>query len=139
MIDIKSLIPHREPFLFVDSILSIDEKKIVTYKMFSKEERFYEGHYPNNPITPGVILCEAMFQTAAALILKNFPSEKGTPVLAKIEETRFKSIVKSEELLKITAELGEKYNNFFLMSGIIQKADGTTVLKIKFSLAINES
>ncbi|MDR1367013.1 MAG: beta-hydroxyacyl-ACP dehydratase [Puniceicoccales bacterium] len=139
MINIKSLIPHREPFLFVDSILSIDEKKITAHKMFSKEEHFYEGHYPNNPITPGVILCETIFQTAAALILKNFPLEKGTPVLAKIEEARFKSIVKSEELLKITAELEEKYNKFFLMNGTIQKVDGTTVLKIKFSLAISES
>jgi 3-hydroxyacyl-[acyl-carrier-protein] dehydratase len=136
MIDIESLIPHRKPFLFVDSILSIDEKKITAHKIFSRGEYFYTGHYPNNPITPGVILCETVFQTAAALVLKNFPLEKGTPVLAKIEEARFKSIVKPEEPLVITAELEEKYNKFFLMNGAIHKSDGTIVLKIKFSLAI---
>jgi 3-hydroxyacyl-[acyl-carrier-protein] dehydratase len=137
MIDIESLIPHRKPFLFVDSILSIDEKKITAHKMFSRGEYFYIGHYPNNPITPGVILCETVFQTAAALVLKNFPLENGTPVLAKIEEARFKSIVKPEETLMITAELEEKYAKFFLMNGTIQKIDGTIVLKIKFSLAIS--
>jgi 3-hydroxyacyl-[acyl-carrier-protein] dehydratase len=137
MIAAETLIPHREPFLFVDSILSIGEKRIIAHKTFSDGEYFYRGHYPDNPITPGVILCEAVFQTAAALVLKNFSQEGGTPVLAKIVEARFKSIVKPQEALEITAELEEKYGKFFLMNGAICKIDGTAVLKVKFSLAIN--
>lgn len=136
MMDIKATIPHREPFLFVDTVESIDEKKIVTRKIFTENEYFYKGHYPSNPITPGVILCEVVFQTAAVLILKNFPLEKGTPVLAKIEEARFKSIVKPNEVLEITAELEEKYGKFFLMNGVIRKYKEILVLKTKFSLAI---
>ncbi|MDR1906772.1 MAG: beta-hydroxyacyl-ACP dehydratase [Puniceicoccales bacterium] len=137
MIDIKATIPHREPFLFVDSVKSISEGEIVTQKTFSVEEYFYKGHYPSNPITPGVILCETVFQTAAILVLMKFPEEDGTPVLAKIEEARFRSIVKPGEALEITAGLEEKYGKFFLMNGSIRKADGIVVLKVKFSLAIN--
>ncbi|MDR2371644.1 MAG: beta-hydroxyacyl-ACP dehydratase [Puniceicoccales bacterium] len=136
MIDIKATIPHREPFLFVDSIIDIGERVVIAQKTFPSTEYFYGGHYPDNPITPGVILCETVFQTAAILVLTNFPNEKGLPVLAKIEEARFRSIVKPNEVLKITAELEEKYGKFFLMNGTIHKADGVLALKIKFSLAI---
>jgi 3-hydroxyacyl-[acyl-carrier-protein] dehydratase len=137
MIDIKATVPHREPFLFVDSVIAIGDGIIVARKTFSATEYFYEGHYPGNPITPGVILCETVFQTAAILILTKFPEERGTPVLAKIEEARFKSIVKSGEILEITAKLEEKYGKFFLMNGTIHKTNGTLILKVKFSLAIN--
>ncbi|MDR1590794.1 MAG: beta-hydroxyacyl-ACP dehydratase [Puniceicoccales bacterium] len=137
MIDIKTTIPHREPFLFVDSVIDIGERTIVAGKTFSPTEYFYGGHYPSNPITPGVILCETVFQTAAILVLKNFPEAAGVPVLAKIEEARFRSIVKPGEALKITAELEEKYGKFFLMNGSIHRTDGTSVLRIKFSLAVN--
>ncbi|MDR0740504.1 MAG: beta-hydroxyacyl-ACP dehydratase [Puniceicoccales bacterium] len=136
MIDIKATIPHREPFLFVDSIIDIGERAVIAQKTFPSTEYFYGGHYPDNPITPGVILCETVFQTAAILVLTNFPNEKGLPVLAKIEEARFRSIVKPNEVLKINAELEEKYGKFFLMNGTIHKADGVLALKIKFSLAI---
>jgi 3-hydroxyacyl-[acyl-carrier-protein] dehydratase len=136
MIDIKATIPHREPFLFVDSVIDIGKQTIIAQKTFLSTEYFYGGHYPGNPITPGVILCETVFQTAAILILTNFPNEEGVPVLAKIEETRFRSIVRPNETLKITVELEEKYGKFFLMNGSIHKADGVLALKIKFSLAI---
>jgi 3-hydroxyacyl-[acyl-carrier-protein] dehydratase len=136
MIDIKATIPHREPFLFVDSVIDIGKQIVVARKIFPPTEYFYGGHYPGNPITPGAILCETVFQTAAILILTNFPEAKGIPVLAKIEEARFRSIVKPDETLEITVELEEKYGKFFLMNGTIRKTDGVLVLKIKFSLAI---
>jgi 3-hydroxyacyl-[acyl-carrier-protein] dehydratase len=137
MIDIRATIPHRKPFLFVDSIVDIEERTVVARKIFPPTEYFYGGHYPGNPITPGVILCETVFQTAAVLILTNFPDTKGTPVLAKIEGARFRSIVKPGETLEITAELEEQYGKFFLMNGTIRKTDGVPVLKIKFSLAVS--
>ena len=140
MIDIKSLIPHREPFLFVDEIVDLTEEGIVAKKIFRETEDFYRGHYPDHPITPGVILCEAVFQTAALLVLKKFPLQAGTqPVLARIEDARFKSIVRPNESLTISANLIEKCGQFFIMSGKIVKAsDQTLVLKIRFTLALAE-
>jgi 3-hydroxyacyl-[acyl-carrier-protein] dehydratase len=137
MIDIKNTIPHREPFLFIDRVVALTNEKIVTEKTFSATNDFYKGHYPGNPITPGVILCEVVFQSAAILILKLFPLlEMQVPVLARIEEARFRSIVKPNELLTIEAEFCEKIGKFFLMTGSIFKSK-TAVLKIKFALAVN--
>ncbi|MDR1435202.1 MAG: beta-hydroxyacyl-ACP dehydratase [Puniceicoccales bacterium] len=137
MNSVKESIPHRDPFLFVDRILALEGQKIRTEKIFPPTTDFYGGHYPGNPITPGVILCETVFQTAAILILKLFPLlEMQTPVLARIEDARFKSIVKPNELLKIEAELNEKIGKFFMMSGTISKEDHSIALKTKFALAL---
>lgn len=141
MIDIKSLIPHREPFLFVDEVVELSQEEIVARKVFTDSEDFYSGHYPDHPITPGVILCETVFQTAAILVLKRFKLEEGMqPVLARIEDARFKSIVPPNEPLIIFANLIEKCGQFFIMSGKIVKAnDQSLVLKIKFTLALTNA
>lgn len=138
MIDVKSTIPHREPFLFVDKVLEISEDSILAEKIFHSSESFYKGHYPNNPITPGVILCEAVFQTAAVLVLEKFKNDPigSTPVLARIEDARFKAIVKPDETLLLSAQFVERYGKFLMMSGEAKKKDGSVVLKIKFSLAL---
>ncbi len=70
---IKQLIPHREPFLFVDSILEIEKgEKITARNLFTGEEFFFEGHFPGHPIVPGVILTDAMAQAATALFTFSF-------------------------------------------------------------------
>jgi 3-hydroxyacyl-[acyl-carrier-protein] dehydratase len=61
---ILDLIPQKEPFLFIDDILDADDKNITAVYRFKKDEHFYKGHFPSNPITPGVILIEAMAQTS---------------------------------------------------------------------------
>ncbi|MDR1303506.1 MAG: beta-hydroxyacyl-ACP dehydratase [Puniceicoccales bacterium] len=136
MIDVKNTIPHRDPFLFIDRVIALEGSKIMAKKTFSEADDFYRGHYPGNPITPGVILCETVFQTAAVLILHLFPLlEMQVPVLAKIEEARFRSIVKPNEPLSIAAEFREKVGKFFFMAGSISKGE-TAVLRTKFSLAL---
>ena len=55
--DIKSLLPHREPFLFVDAIVSADEKGAVCEHTFTENEFFFKGHFPEYPVVPGVLLC----------------------------------------------------------------------------------
>ena len=66
--DIKSLLPHREPFLFVDAIISADEKGCVCEHTFTENEFFFKGHFPEYPVVPGVILCETMAQAGGAAL-----------------------------------------------------------------------
>ena len=70
MNEIESLLPHREPFLFVDEIVSADEKKIVAKHVFTEKEFFFKGHFPEYPVVPGVILVETMAQSGGAGLRK---------------------------------------------------------------------
>ena len=80
--EIKDLIPHRSPFLFVDKCQIIEPgKKGISERFFSENEYFFQGHFPNNPIVPGVIIVEAMAQTAGIVVSHQFKDEKDKSVL----------------------------------------------------------
>jgi FabA-like domain len=66
MTDIKSLLPHRDPFLFVDRIEKADAEEVVAYRRFTKAEPFFAGHFPQYPVVPGVILVETLAQCGGA-------------------------------------------------------------------------
>jgi 3-hydroxyacyl-[acyl-carrier-protein] dehydratase len=68
--EIESLLPHREPFLFVDEIVSADKEKIVARRVFTGKEFFFKGHFPEYPVVPGVILVETMAQCGGAGLRK---------------------------------------------------------------------
>ena len=91
-------IPHRPPFLFLDRIDEIRADGATCSRTFRADEPFYSGHYPGNPITPGVLLCESVFQAGAIFLTKKLQSAGGapagkTPVLCRIEEAKFKGMV----------------------------------------------
>ena len=74
--EIKNLIPHREPFLFIDKLINIEKlKKATGIKTFTNNDSFFDGHFPGHPVVPGVILIETMAQTAAALIAYSIKNE----------------------------------------------------------------
>jgi len=70
MSEIESLLPHREPFLFVDEIIETSNEKIVAKRLFSEKEYFFKGHFPEYPVVPGVILVETMAQSGGAGLRK---------------------------------------------------------------------
>ncbi|MDT7879711.1 MAG: UDP-3-O-acyl-N-acetylglucosamine deacetylase [Candidatus Hydrothermia bacterium] len=88
--DIKNLIPHRYPFLLVDRVIHLEKDRIVAYKNVSINESFFNGHFPNYPIMPGVLIIEALAQTGAILYSKFNPINGKIPLFVGIEDVKFR-------------------------------------------------
>lgn len=140
MISVTELIPHRPPFLFVDEIVNHDDAGLVARRTWRAEEDFYQGHYPGAPITPGVLLCEAVFQAAACFMaLKaraagGAPGE-GVPLIAKISDVRFRTPVYPGDSIVLEVKQKDALGGFTMLRGSIKKPDGTRVLNVDFSVA----
>ena len=94
--EIKELIPHRDPFLFLDKLFNIEKLTSATgYKIFNANEPFFKGHFPEKAVVPGVILVEMMAQTAAALIAYSIKDETFDKIvyLMNISDTKFRKPV----------------------------------------------
>jgi len=135
-------IPHRPPFLFVDEVVEITEKGIRTQRKIRAEEPQFEGHYPGNPIMPGVLLCESVFQTAAIYLVKQMEAkgesaQDKTPILARVDQAKFKTMVLPGDTITIEATYKESMGNFHFMSGKVLKED-KVALTISFALALIE-
>ena len=102
---ILSLLPHRYPFLLVDKILEQGENKIVVVKNVSINEPFFQGHFPGNPVMPGVLIIEAMAQTAGVLMFSKKENRGKIPLLAGVDKARFKKPVYPGDQLKIKVEI----------------------------------
>jgi 3-hydroxyacyl-[acyl-carrier-protein] dehydratase len=139
MDQILKAIPHRPPFLFVDKIVELTETKIKATKEISPEEPFFKGHYPGNPIMPGVLTCESIFQTGAILLSSIIgDAGDGIPVLTRIGNAKFKNMVKPGDILEMEAELVERVGNAFFLKGKASVA-GKTVVTVEFAVTLAKS
>jgi len=137
---VTELIPHRPPFLFVDDVVSETPDSLVARRTWRAEEDFYRGHYPGAPITPGVLLCEAVFQAGAIFLAKRAAADKttlgaGVPLLAKISDVRFRNPVFPGDTILIEVKKKEVMGAFTLMSGSVKKPDNTRILTVEFAVA----
>jgi 3-hydroxyacyl-[acyl-carrier-protein] dehydratase len=142
--DILRLIPHRPPFLWVDRIIGQEADAIETEKTIPAELDIFKGHYPDYPIMPGVLLCEAAFQSGALLMAMGSQDSKKEanklPVLARIQEAKFKREVKPGDTIRIKVKVVEREGSAVFFKGRVM-VSGKTAVKVKFicTLADKES
>ena len=117
--DIKKLIPHRNPFLFIDECTIIDKGRIgESIRTFYDNEYFFEGHFPNNPIVPGVVIVEAMAQTAGVVVAENMLNNKDSSVLfMSINKARFRKPVYPNYKIKFYVEMLNNVKNVYKFMG----------------------
>ncbi|MDR0411710.1 MAG: 3-hydroxyacyl-ACP dehydratase FabZ [Treponema sp.] len=102
MKEIEKLLPHREPFLFVDEIISVDKDKTIAKSVFTDKEFFFRGHFPEYPVTPGVILIETMAQAGGAGLRKlGVLSEDALFFLATVDKAKFRRQIRPNEEVRL--------------------------------------
>ena len=137
--DIKKLIPHRKPFLFIESCTIIERGKIgESFRTFDENEYFFEGHFPNNPIVPGVVIIEAMAQTAGVVVSENLTKDDNKSVLfMSINKAKFRKPVLPKYRIKFYVEMINNVKNVYKFIG---KAyyDDALVSEAEFSAMITQ-
>ena len=107
--DIKRYLPHREPFLFIEEVVDIKDNEIIhAKKIISEDEYFLEGHFPGNPIFPGVIIIEALGQASGILgftTMNKTPEEGSIYVLAGVDKVRFRRRVRPGDTIDLFSKV----------------------------------
>jgi UDP-3-O-[3-hydroxymyristoyl] N-acetylglucosamine deacetylase/3-hydroxyacyl-[acyl-carrier-protein] dehydratase len=105
-VQIKRMLPHRYPFALVDKIIKLNEKEVVGVKSVTFNEEFFQGHFPDNPVMPGVLQIEALAQTGGILVLREYPDpENYDTYFLKIDKAKFKQKVVPGDTLILKMEL----------------------------------
>ncbi len=129
--DIMQIIPHRQPFLFVDKVEVMEPGKSgIGYKSVTVNESFFAGHFPDNPVMPGVLIIETMAQVGAVILLSMDSFKGGTAYFAGINKFRFKKKVQPGDQLKMEVEItklrgkvGIGYGKAFISEGLAAEGE----------------
>jgi 3-hydroxyacyl-[acyl-carrier-protein] dehydratase len=125
---IKAAIPHREPFLLLDEIVEQTDSRIVCRKRFTGAEFWYEGHYPDFPLTPGVLLCEAAMQAGAVLLAQYAAQSSGdVPVATRMNNVKFRNMVRPGDTIELVVDLTERMAVAFFLKAAVTVGGKTAV------------
>ena len=135
--DFLQFIPHRPPFLFVDKIIEETKDTIKTEKFVDSEEPFFQGHYPDRPLMPGVLIFESIFQTGAIMMGKRIANEGRIPVLTRVNNIKLKHAVNPDDTLQIEVKLKDLVSSAAYMTGKAS-VNGKVAVTLEFTAMLVE-
>ncbi|MGM0843538.1 MAG: 3-hydroxyacyl-ACP dehydratase FabZ [Bacillota bacterium] len=135
---IKEIIPHRYPFLLVDKILEVEEgKKAVGIKNVTANEEFFNGHFPDYPVMPGVLIVEALAQVGAVAMLKKEENRGRLAFFTGIDNCRFKRQVKPGDQLRLEVEM-VRFRGPIGKGKAVATVEGEVVCETEMMFALGE-
>ncbi len=138
--EIIKLLPHRFPFILIDRVLEWKEgKRITVIKNVTFNEPFFSGHFPSNPLMPGVLIVEAIAQAGGLLIVKSYPDLKNEPAfLVAIDKARFKREIRPGDRMQIEVTIKRRVGNVFGLKGKVT-VDTKVAAEADIMISINKS
>ena len=135
--EIQEIIPHRHPFLLVDCIEELEPGvRAVGYKCVTYDESFFKGHFPQEPVMPGVLMIEALAQVGAVAIL-SLPENKGkTAFFGSINNAKFKQMVLPGDRLKLECEIIKRKGPIGVGKAVATNAEGKIAVSAELTFAI---
>ena len=125
--------------LLVDEVAERTENRIVARKIFRADEFFFQGHYPDQPIVPGVILCEASMQAGAILLAQHMPPDgSGVPVATRLNNVKFRRVTRPGETIEMEIELVERMADAFFMNAKVT-CEGKVAVRFEFACTVAEA
>lgn len=131
--EIKTLLPHREPMLLLDDAVKIEDCAVAHYTVRG-DEFFLQGHFPGNPIVPGVILCEILAQSACVLLKDAIPRGE-LPVYTGLDRVRFRHPVRAGDTLEARCQIVRARHPFYFASGTLHVGEQLCA-SAEFSFAV---
>ena len=137
--EICRLIPHRDPFLWIDEVTAESADRLTARKFIAPDLDVFKGHYPGQPVLPGVLLCEAAMQAGAVLIAQQVDGAVlagRVPVATRLNNVKFRRMVRPGDWLDIDVVLLERLADTFFLKAAI-KVDGQTVTQLEFACSLS--
>ncbi len=135
--DIENALPHRPPMLLVDEVVRGDDESIVCRKTFHESEFFFQGHYPRFPLVPGVILCECAMQAGGLLLASRLGNAAGVPVATRMDQVRFRRMVRPGETVEIEVQLRDQVSQAFYLEARV-RCEGKLAARLDFACTLTE-
>jgi len=133
---ILALLPHRPPFLWVDRIVSREPDHLVAEKDIPMDLDLFQGHFPGQPLMPGVLLCEAVFQAGALLLSFAEPtSNQALPVLTRIHNARFKRQVIPGDTIRLDVRITDREGSAWFLKGKVE-VGGQKAVSVEFACTL---